>query len=157
MRKVLVVYFSASKGKVTEKLAKYFANEICADLFEIRPVEPYSEADLKWMNPLARCNKEKMGNKDVPLKDYIDDISQYDYVFIGFPIWYGAAPNVVNSFCRRYDWTGISVNVFATSGGSGIGKTADKLRPYVQGASEVNAELFKNPADMLVWAKAIGI
>ncbi|MCR5108706.1 MAG: NAD(P)H-dependent oxidoreductase [Lachnospiraceae bacterium] len=157
MSKVLVAYFSASKRKVTEKLAKYFADEICADLFEIKPVEPYSEADLKWMNPLARCNKEKMGNKDVPVEGIIDDISRYDYVFIGFPIWYGAAPNVVNTFCQGYDWTGISVNAFATSGGSGIGKTAEKLRPYVQGASEVNAELFKNPADMLTWAKAIGI
>ena len=157
MSRVLVAYFSASKGRITEKLAKDFADEIGADLFEMKPVQPYSESDLKWMNPMARCNREKIGNKDVPVEGSIDDISKYDYVFIGFPIWYGSAPNVVNTFCQGYDWTGISVNVFATSGGSGIGKTADKLRPYVYGASEVNAELFKNPADMLVWAKAIGI
>ena len=62
------------KGKVTEKMAKYFADAICADLFEIKPIEPYSEADLKWMNPLARCNKEKLGNKDVPVEDAIEDI-----------------------------------------------------------------------------------
>lgn len=157
MSKVLVAYFSASRSKVTEKMAKYFADEICADLFEIKPKEPYSEADLKWTNPIARCNREKIGNKDVPVEGRIDDISKYDYVFIGFPIWYGAAPNVVNTFCKEYDWTGISVNAFATSGGSGIGKTEDKLRPYVAGATEVNAELFKDVSDLIKWADILGI
>ena len=131
---------------------------------------PLKESVLNWYDFKCDASVLLIGERSCGLKELFlrrgcevtvlgesDDISQYDYVFIGFPIWYGAAPNVVNSFCRRYDWTGISVNVFATSGGSGIGKTADKLRPYVQGASEVNAELFKNPADMLVWAQAIGI
>ena len=93
------------------------------------------------MNPLARCNREKFGKKDVPVVGRINDFSQYDTVYIGFPIWYGAAPNIVNTFCKGYDWTGIIVHAFATSGGFGIGKTAEKLQRYVKGAVSVDAKL----------------
>ena len=145
----LVSFFSAEG--TTKKVAEEFAGEIGADVFEIVPEEVYTKADIKWTNPLSRCNKEKFGNKDVPVKGKIEDFEKYDTVYIGFPIWYGCAPNVVNTFCKGYDWTGKKVYAFATSGGSGIGKTADKLKPYVTGASEVDALLVKTAADVKSW------
>lgn len=138
--KILVTYFSAEAGH-TRKVAEDLALKLGADLFEIVPEKPYTEADLRYMNPLARCNREKFGKKEVPVSGTIEQFLEYDTVYIGFPIWYGAAPNVVNSFCKAYDWTGKIVHAFATSGGSGIGKTAEKLIPYVRGAAEVDAKL----------------
>ena len=143
----LVAYFSAEAG-TTAKVAKDLAKKIGADLFEIKPEIPYSKADLRYMNPLARCNREKFGNKDVPVADRIENLSQYDTVYIGFPIWYGAAPNVVNTFCKGYDWKGITIHAFATSGGSGIGKTAEKLEPYVKGAISVDAKLVHSAGEL---------
>ena len=137
--KTLVAYFSAEG--TTAKVAKDLASKIDADLFEIRPERPYSAADLKWTNPVARCNREKIGKKEVPVVGTIDGFAEYDTVYIGFPIWYGCAPNVVNTFCKGYDWTGKTILAFATSGGSGIGKTAEKLQPYVKGARSLEAKL----------------
>ena len=137
--KTLVVFFSAEG--TTAKVAKKLAEIKSADLFEIVPEQPYSEADLRWINPLARCNKEKLGKKDVPVTGKVQNFAEYDNVYIGFPIWYGSAPNVVNTFCKAYDWSGKKVYAFATSGGSGIGKTAEKLRPYLSGVETVEAKL----------------
>ena len=145
----LVTYFSAEGN--TARVAKEYAQKIGADLFEIVPETPYTAADIKWVNPIARCNREKFSKKDVPVKGRIDGFEQYDVVYIGFPIWYGCAPNVVNTFCKEYNWTGKKVYAFATSGGSGIGKTAEKLKPYVSGAVEVDAILVKSAADLQGW------
>ena len=139
--KALVAYFSAESGR-TASVAKTLATAIGADLFEIRPEKPYTSSDLNYMNPLARCNREHITKKAVPTTGKVEDFEQYDTVLIGFPIWYGCAPNVVNSFCKAYDFTGKKVAAFATSGGSGIGKTAEKLKPYVNGADVIDAKLF---------------
>ena len=147
MNSTLVVYFSAEAG-TTAKVAKDLSKRLGADLFEIRPEKPYSKADLSYMNPLARCNREKFGKKDVPIAGKIENLSQYDTVYIGFPIWYGAAPNVVNTFCKAYDWNRKKVYAFATSGGSGIGKTAEKLKPFVQGAVSVSADLVNSASEI---------
>lgn len=143
---VLVAYFSV--GGRTEKVAKKVAKLTGGTLFEIKPVEAYSDADIKWTNPLSRCNREKIGKKDVPVEGKVDDFDSYDTVYIGFPIWYGCAPNVVNTFCKGYSWKGKKVYAFATSGGSGIGKTAEKLEPYMEGAEAVTAKLITG-VDML--------
>ena len=135
MSKKLVAYFSASG--VTAKLAKKLAEAIDADLFEIKPVEPYSEADQNWKNPLARCNKEKIGKKDVPVSGIVENMDEYDTVYLGFPIWYWAAPNVVNMFVKQYDFSHKKVVLFATSGGSDMGKTAEKLQPYLGSEAEI--------------------
>ena len=135
MSKKLVAYFSASG--VTAKLAKKLAEAIDADLFEIKPVEPYSEADQNWKNPLARCNKEKIGKKDVPVSGIVENMDEYDTVYLGFPIWYWAAPNVVNTFVKQYDFSHKKVMLFATSGGSDMGKTAEKLQPYLGSEAEI--------------------
>ena len=141
----LVTYFSAEG--TTAKLAKEYAEKIGADLFEIVPEVPYS-ADIRWINPLARCNKEQLSKKDVPVKGKIESFDQYDTVYIGFPIWYGAAPRVVYSFCKDYNWSGKTIHAFATSGGSGIGKTADKLSEYVSGATSVDAKLVHSASEI---------
>jgi len=138
--KTLVVYFSAESGR-TAAVAKAFAEKSGADLFEIVPEKPYTKADLNYMNPLARCNREHIAKKDVPVSGTVEIFAEYDIVYIGFPIWYGCAPNVVNTFCSAYDWTGKTVHLFATSGGSGIGRTAEKLQPYVKGADIADAKL----------------
>ncbi len=135
----LVTYFSAEG--TTAKVAKEFAERISADLFEIVPEEPYTAADIKWTNPLARCNREQIAGKDVPVSSKIDGFDKYDTVYIGFPIWYGQAPRVVHTFGKEYDWSGKTVHIFATSGGSGIGKTAEKLQSSLPGVASVDAKL----------------
>ncbi len=133
--KSLAAYFSAEG--TTAGYAKALAEAVGADLFEIKPETPYTPADIRWTNPLARCNREKIGRKDVPIRGTVQDWDQYEMICLGFPIWYYAAPNVINTFCKAYDWAGKKVILFATSGGSDIGKTAEKLRPYLKGDPEI--------------------
>ncbi len=145
MSKILITYFSASEGRVTEALAKKFKSVLGADLFEIKPVQPYTQADINWLNPFSRCNKEKLGKKDVPVVGKVENFENYDLVLIGFPVWYAAAPNVINTFVKGYDFSGKKIALFATSGGGGIGKSAEKLKPYLsETANIVGAKLFKN-------------
>lgn len=146
--KTIVIYFSAESGK-TRAVAQELAQKIGADLFEIKPQQPYSAADLKWTNPLARCNKEKFGKKDVPVEGKIENWDAYDTVYLGFPIWYYGAPNVVNTFCKGYDFNGKTLHIFATSGSSGIGKTADKLAPYVTGAAIAEAKRVTSASEIV--------
>ena len=148
--KTLVTFFSAESGR-TAAVGKELASMLDADVFEIVPEKPYSRADLNWMNPLARCNREHIAKKDVPVEGNALDLSGYDTICIGFPIWYGCAPNVVNTFCKGYDWAGKTVYIFATSGGSGIGKTAEKLRPYIQGADVADARLVSSAKELSDW------
>ncbi|MBQ3291170.1 MAG: flavodoxin [Mogibacterium sp.] len=145
--KTLVAFFSAEFGN-TAKVAKDFAEIIGADIFEIVPEKPYTQGDLKYMNPLARCNREHFAKKRVPVAGKVRNFDEYDTVYIGFPIWYGCAPNVVNTFCEGYDWKGKKVYAFATSGGSGIGKTAEKLQLYVYGGPVVGASLVHSASEI---------
>ena len=142
----LVTYFSAEGN--TAKLAKEFAARIGADVFEIVPKEPYTKADINYLNPVSRCNREQIGGKDVPVEGVIDDFDKYDTVYVGFPIWYGQAPRVVHTFAKGYDWTGKTVHAFATSGGSGIGKTAEKLSPSLKNAVSVDAKIVHNQSEL---------
>ena len=142
----LVTFFSAEG--TTAKVAKEFAKKIGAELFEICPQQPYTKSDINYLNPISRCNREQMGGKDVPIEGRIENFYQYDVVYIGFPIWYGQAPRVVHTFAKGYDWTGKTVHAFATSGGSGIGKTAEKLSSSLTGAASVDAKLVKTADEM---------
>ena len=151
--KSLVAYFSASG--VTAKVAKAVAYAVEADLFEIRPEKPYSSADLNWMNPMARCNREKFGKKDVPVAGTVERMDAYDTIYLGFPIWYGCAPNVINTFLKGYNLSKKKIALFATSGGSGMGKTAEKLQPYLSGAFVVDAKLFQSSSDAAAWVRRI--
>ena len=143
MSNTLVAYFSAEG--TTADIAKRLAAAAGADIFEVAPQEPYTAADINWKNPLARCNKEKIGKKDVPVQGSIEGFEGYRTVFVGFPIWYYGAPNIIQTFMKGYDWSGKRIILFATSGGSDIGKTVSKLRPFVKGdARIIEAKLFKS-------------
>ena len=144
--KTLITYFSAQG--TTAKVAKELAAMTGADLFEIRPEKLYTAADLKWTNPLARCNREKIGKKNVPVAGAVADWESYDLVYLGFPIWYYGAPNVVNTFCKGYNWEGKQAVLFATSGGSDIGRTAEKLQPYMPGAKILKARVLKGAEEL---------
>lgn len=142
----IIVYFSAEFG-ITKALAGRIHAMTGADLFEIKPEVPYTKADVSYRNPFSRCNKEFFGKKDVPAAGYPEDFGKYDTVLICLPIWYGCAPLAVSCFCKALDFAGKKVGVLATSGGSKIGKTAEKLKPFVPGAAVVKAEVFNNAAD----------
>lgn len=142
----LVTYFRAEG--TTAKVAKDYAESINADVFEIVPQEPYTKADINYMNPISRCNREQLGGKDVPVAGSIENFDKYDTVYIGFPIWYGQAPRVIHTFASGYDWTGKMVHLFATSGGSGIGKTSDKLSPSLKGVLSVDAKLVHDASEI---------
>ena len=143
--KTLTAYFSASG--YTGSLAKRVAEAADADLFEIKPVQPYTDADLKWTNPVARCNREKIGKKVVPIENRINNFDDYELILIGFPIWYFAAPNIIETFVKSYDFTGKKVALFATSGGSDIKKAPDQLKAVMKGGEIIGAKLFNADAD----------
>ena len=127
MKKILVAYFSAS-GE-TKKLAKTIAGVTGGDLFEIAPQVPYTAADLDWMDAGSRSTLEMKDEKSRPaMAGQVQDMGQYETVFVGFPIWWYQAPRIIETFLESYDFTGKKVVPFATSGGSGLGKTEDILK-----------------------------
>lgn len=130
MSKKLVVYFSASG--VTARLAKTLSQAAEADLYEIKPEVPYTQADLNWNNSQSRSTIE-MQNPTFrpPIADKSASIDAYDVIFIGFPIWWYVAPTIINTFLESYDFSGKVIIPFATSGGSGMGETLKKLKPSV--------------------------
>lgn len=130
MKKALVAYFSASG--VTAKAAKALAGAAGADLYEIRPAVPYTPADLNWMDQKSRSSVEMQNPASRPaLADGEAKIADYDVIYLGFPIWWYVAPTIINTFLERYDFSGKTIVLFATSGGSGFGKTVDALRSSV--------------------------
>ena len=127
MKKILVAYFSAS-GE-TKKLAKTIAGVTGGDLFEIAPQVAYTAADLDWMDKGSRSTVEMRDEKSRPaIGTKVADMGQYDAVFVGFPIWWYQAPRIIETFLESYDFGGKKVIPFATSGGSGLGKTEDILK-----------------------------
>ena len=127
MSKTLVAYFSASG--VTARLAQTIAKAADADLYEITPKEPYTSADLNWNNSNSRSSIEMNDKASRPeIAGKVDDMGQYDTVFVGFPIWWYEAPRIIHTFLESYDFSGKTVIPFATSGGSGMGKTSDILQ-----------------------------
>lgn len=157
MSKKLVAYFSASG--VTEKVAKQIADLAKADIYEIKPKVPYTEADLDWMNKSSRSSKE-MNNlsyrpeiEDTPL-----NVADYDTIFLGFPIWWYIAPTIVNTFLEKHDFSGKKIILFATSGGSGLGKTAQHLKPSVAKDTKIIDGKILNSAtaeDIKTWLESV--
>lgn len=154
MSKTLVAYFSASG--VTAKLARTLADAIGADLFEIRPEVPYTSADLNWNDPKSRSSVEMNDKSFRPaVSGKVEDMGQYDRVFVGFPIWWYVAPTIINTFLEQYDLTGKTVIPFATSGMSGMGQTNRELQGSCRGANLVEGKRFANgteAAELKAWA-----
>lgn len=147
MSKKVVAYFSASG--TTERVAKNLAKAAGADLYEIKPAEPYSRADLNWQDKQSRSSVEMRDKSSRPaLADNDANIADYDTVFIGFPIWWYIAPTIINTFLEAYDFSGKKVVLFATSGGSGFGKAVASLQPSAPKAEIIAGEILNgNPGD----------
>lgn len=154
MSKILVAYFSAS-GE-TARLAKTLAGVIGGDLFEIRPQTAYTAADLDWNNAKSRSSVEMNDKSFRPaVSGKVEDMGQYDRVFVGFPIWWYVAPTIINTFLEQYDLTGKTVIPFATSGMSGMGQTNRELQGSCRGANLVEGKRFANgteAAELKAWA-----
>ena len=128
MKKRLVAYFSA--GGTTKKVAEMIANCANADLIEITPKTPYTERDLNWMDKKSRSSIEMSDKTYRPtLLDIDIDMNTYHEIILGFPIWWYVAPTIIDTFLESYDFSGKTIVPFATSGGSGFGRTAEVLKP----------------------------
>ena len=155
--KTLVAYFSASG--ITASVAKEVASAANADLYEIKPAVRYTSADLNWMDKKSRSSVEMSNpaSRPVIVKD-LPDLSQYDTVIIGFPIWWYVAPTIINTFLESGDFSGKKIALFATSGGSGFGKTVQNLKPSVDASAQFVSEKLLNgatPADIKAWVDTL--
>lgn len=157
MSRKLVAYFSASG--VTAKVAERLSEAIGADLYAIEPEVPYTKADLDWMDKKSRSTIEMNNPASRPaIAGKRDNMNDYDTVFVGFPIWWYVAPTIINTFLESYDLTGKTIIPFATSGGSDMGKTNEKLLPSCKGAKLLNGKVFKvsvSGADFAKWAEGL--
>ena len=140
MEKILVSYFSASG--VTKKVANNLALFLQADLFEIEPVQKYSDADLDWNNPTSRSSLEMKDLASRPqIVKKISNLEEYNTIFIGFPIWWGVAPRIINTFIEENDLCGKDIYIFATSGGSGIATSFEDLKSKYPKLHFISAKL----------------
>ncbi|MBD5144063.1 MAG: flavodoxin [Ruminococcus sp.] len=154
MSKKLVAYFSASG--VTAKVAKELAQVADANLYEIKPEVNYTNADLDWQNPNSRSSVEMKNKSSRPaLADKNADISAYDVIFLGFPIWWYIAPTIINTFLESYDFSGKKIILFATSGSSGFGKTVDNLKNSVSDSAILTEGMLLNHSSVAELEKFI--
>ena len=153
----LVAYFSATG--TTAKAAKALANAVGGALYEIKPAVPYTSADLNWMDKSSRSSVEMKDAHSRPaLADTGAPVSGHDVIFLGFPVWWYVAPTILNTFLEAYDFTGKTIVLFATSGGSGLGKSADGLRPSAPGAKIMDGRMLNghlNEAELSAWAEGL--
>ncbi len=125
----LVAYFSASEAHITAQVAKTLAEACDADLFEIVPEQVYTAEDLDWRNEQSRSTIEMKDSTARPaVASKVENMAQYDTIYVGFPIWWYTAPRIINTFLEQYDLTGKTIIPFATSGGSDMGKSGEDLQ-----------------------------
>ena len=133
MTKALVAYFSASG--TTGRVAKELAKAADADLFEIAPEVPYTRADLNWNKQDSRSSIEMNDESSRPaIAGTVDNMAQYDVVFVGFPVWWYVEPRIIDTFLEAYDFSGKTIVPFATSGGSGLGQAPRRMQQLAPGA-----------------------
>ena len=153
----LVAYFSATG--TTAKAAKALAKAVGAQLYEIRPAVPYTSADLNWTDKGSRSSVEMRDKGSRPaLRDTDAPVSGHDVIFLGFPVWWYVVPTLLNTFLEAYDFTGKTIVLFATSGGSGLGQSAAGLRPSAPGARIVDGRMLNgklDEAELRVWAEGL--
>ena len=157
--KKLVAYFSPTG--TTAHLAQTLAEAVGADIFEIKPAIPYKPADLNWMDKKARSTIEMSDPASRPeIAVKRDNMKDYDTIFVGFPIWWYVAPTIINTFLESYDLTGKTIIPFATSGGSNIGKTNERLAPSCKGAKLMDGKVFKGSVghqELAAWVEEFGL
>ena len=144
--KTLVAYFSASG--TTAAVARRLAKAAHADLFEIRPAVPYTHADLDWTNKHSRSSVEMRDSASRPaMAEACQSLAAYDKIYLGFPIWWYVAPTIVETFLESGDFTGKTVVPFATSGGSGMGRTVEVLRHICPDAHFADGAVLNGASD----------
>ena len=153
MKKALVA------SGTTAKAAKALAQAAGAELYEIRPAVPYTRADLNWMDKNSRSSVE-MGDKSSrpALADMDAPVADHDVIFLGFPVWWYVAPTIINTFLEGYDFTGKTIVLFATSGGSGLGKSAAGLKASAPGAKILDGRMLNgrlSEAELKAWVEGL--
>lgn len=156
MAKKLVAYFSASG--VTKKVAEMISEVSEYELYEIKPKQAYTKADLNWMDKNSRSSvemKDKKFRPEIITKDI--EMSDYDEIILGFPIWWYVAPAIINTFLEAYDFSGKKIILFATSGGSGFGNTVSELKPSAPDAEIVEGKVLNKATkqEIAEWIKSI--
>ena len=157
MGKTLVAYFSASG--VTKRVAENLAKACGADLFEIVPKQVYTSADLNWQNKQSRSSVEMNDRNSRPaISSNVDDMAQYSHVFVGFPVWWYREPSIIDTFMESYDWYGITVIPFCTSGGSGLGDAGKNMQALGKGAKVIEGKRLSgnaSEAELKAWADQV--
>ena len=160
-KKILVVYYSATG--TTERLANIIAKEMKADIFVLKPKQPYTSADLNWSNKNSRVVKEHelgVNNVSVELETTkVPKFDTYDTVFIGYPIWWGEAAWVVDEFVKNNNFTGKSVVTFCTSISTGTGESRKRLEKLAKTGNWVTGERFPSSfseVSVKAWLKGLG-
>lgn len=156
-KKVLVAYFSATG--TTARAAKMLAEEVNADLHEVKPAVSYTAEDLNWTNKNSRSSIEMADLSSRPeISGKVENMDAYDVVFVGFPIWWYIAPTIINTFLEEYDLSGKTVVLFATSGGSGFGRTLERLEDSCSGAILKEGKLLNcsiTQEELKAWAASV--
>ncbi|WP_314724574.1 flavodoxin [Enterocloster bolteae] len=157
--RILVAYFSATN--TTEGVAEHIANGLSADLYEIVPEEPYTDADLNYNDNNSRSTLEMNDPSSRPaISGSVENMEQYDIVFIGYPIWWGEAPRIVSTFMESYDFSGKTIVPFCTSGGSGVGSSDSNLEALTSGATWLDGHRL-NGSDsqdtVMEWVNSLGL
>lgn len=157
--KILVAYFSATN--TTEGVAETIADMISADLYEIMPEEPYTEEDLNYNDKSTRATVEMNDSTARPsISGSVENMEQYDIVFIGYPIWWGDVPRIVSTFAESYDFSGKTIIPFCTSGSSGIGSSASHLEASTEGAVWLSGTRFSGSSsrdEIEEWVNGLGL
>lgn len=157
--KILVAYFSATG--TTEGVAEHIANGLNADIYEIVPEEPYTDADLDYNDNNSRTTIE-MNDLDArpAISGSVENMEKYDIVFIGYPIWWGEAPRIVSTFVESYDFSGKTIVPFCTSGGSGMGSSVANLEQLTNGAQWLSGERLSgsdSQDEVMEWVNGLGL
>ena len=159
MSKKLVAYFSASG--VTAKVAEKLAEAVGAQIYEIRPEVPYTDADLDWQNKKSRSSVEMDDKSCRPqMADQSADVAEAEVVYIGFPVWWYREPSIIDTFLEAYDFSGKKIVPFCTSGSSGIGDTAKRMQEIVKNGIVLEGKRFPSNVsvnELKTWADSLGL
>lgn len=157
-KKAIVVYFSATG--TTRQVATQIAAAANADIMEIKPAQPYTDADLDWNNSQSRSSREINNLKSRPaIKDSKKNLAGYDVVFIGYPIWWNLAPTIVNTFIESSSLNGKTVIPFATSGGSSITNSVEQLKALYPKINWTDGKLLNSPSEKVIgnWVESLSL
>ena len=159
MSRILVAYFSATG--TTARAARGIAEALGADMYEIEPAQPYTSADLDWHDRKSRSSVEMDDEMCRPaIAGAVCDVSAYDAVFVGFPVWWYVEPRIIDTFLESHDFSGKTIVPFATSGGSGLGRAPQRMQKIAAGSTVVEGRLLngrQSADDLRAWAESLGL